>query len=188
MFSSSSSHVKQSLLDAIKKLPVFPIAGGGYRFGGTEQDPTKAVVSLVPCSNYRTKTLTALVCSSLELHLYTVIITKDVGVIRDEIKGEMMSAINTRLAEYGDKIRVLSSNGVHMDKKGDMTSFVMGKTVIINFKEANTSNADADGRSSFEVPYRNTLYKVSSDFFSSTKALDNIYSFIHSLIPNVYAG
>lgn len=177
----------KALITDIRVVSVTSIPGGGYRFGGTEENPNGAVLSLVPCTNYRTKTLVAFVCSGVELQLLTVVIPRDVGAIKDEEKGHLMVALNKQLAEFGCKVAVMSTNGVHMERVGAVTNFCMGKTHIVSFKEY-THTSNADGRKVFNVAYRQSMYDVSSEYFTPTRSLDSIYGLINSLLPNVYAG
>jgi hypothetical protein len=176
-----------TFLKKLSEAPTYPM-NDLWRIGGSATSPKEALLYFTPCLNFRTKTLTALIESGLELRLVNIIIPVELPVISNEAKGDLQTAINGALSKEGWRVRLLSTNGVHINRHGgSRIGFEIGKTEFISFTHGLMDTRSDSDYSTFEVPYRESIFTVHSHYFTATKSFDSMFSLIHSLLPNVYS-
>jgi hypothetical protein len=147
------------------------------------------LVSMVPCVNFRTKTITALVAGEAEIDLVNVIVPADVPELQSkEPLAQLIDLLNRKLDLVDSEIKLVlhSLNGVHVDKCGSVTSFVIGATKFIEFKESGIFAEDPESPMfQTTVSYRNKTYGVRSKYLKSSFSDESIVSFIHAFLPSV---
>lgn len=158
----------------------------GFRLGGTDDSPKGSMLHITPCVNYRTKSLIALITSGVEIRLVNIVIPEELPKFDPESLGRLKAMLNTKLGAFGWQIKVAAVNGMHIQTKGNSTICEIGNTQIINFTEEPLQPTTERDITAFEVPYRRTVFSVRSPFFNPTMTLDSIFTFINSLLPNIY--
>lgn len=158
----------------------------GFRLGGSKEVPNTGILHITPCVNFRTKSLIALITSGIEIRLVNIVIAEELPKFDNDSLGALKVMLNHKLSEFGWQIRVMSIKGMHIQTTGKTTSFEIGATPVITFADEPLQVTIERDTTAFEVPYRRTVFSVRSPYFNPTMSLDSIFTFINSLLPNIY--
>lgn len=175
--------------DLMSKIQVGKVIDFGVYCAIQDADASTILASLVPCVNFRTKTITALVSSATEMDLVNVVVPADVPELQSkEAIAQLIDLINRKLDDVKSEYRLTSYslNGVHIDKCGTVTSFVIGSTKFLEFKESGVFAEDpAVPMFQTTVNYRNKTYSVRSLFIKEYFPNESVDSFVHAFLPSV---
>ncbi len=175
--------------DLMSKIQVGKVIDFGVYCAIQDADASTILASLVPCVNFRTKTITALVSSATKMDLVNVVVPADVPELQSkEAIAQLIDLINRKLDGVKSEYRLSSHslNGVHIDKCGSVTSFVIGSTKFLEFKESGVFAEDSSAPMfQTTVSYRNKTYSVRSRFIKESFPAESVNSFVHAFLPSV---
>lgn len=187
-------------IDLMKKLPEAEVRPLGSFVGFYHND--KMLLSIVPCVNYRTKTLTALwSLPGSELDVVNLVVPFDMTELQSAGNvAKLVEGINSKFAgtpsdsvlDYLSNVKLVqySANGVHMDRCGSLTAFSIANTKFLEFTDLGEPEPKAPTlvptSSGFEVRYRDKLYAVKSIYPIHEMEEADVTALIFSYVVNVY--
>lgn len=193
-------------INLLKSIPAATVRPFGT-YVGLYQDE-QLLLTIVPCANFRTKTLTALwSLPGSELEVVNLVVPYELPELQSISNlNKVVDAINTLFATYKPnpvdeigndlsylgnvKLELYSTNGVHMERVGSVTAFAIGNTRFLEFTDLGESepktpviNKTPNG---FEISYRGVLYGVKSKFEIQAMAEEDVLALIYTFIVNVH--
>lgn len=142
------------------------------------------VLSIVPCVNFRMKTLFGILTDGVSNHyLVNFVIHHDLGPLNDSIRSELREVFEEATAEHlGLHLIAFSTNGMHITQYRDDLCFTVNRVAV--FRVSNSGPLEDSNDQHHYVHHRGRDYHVTSIIPCDRDQRDSLRGLYQSILIN----